>query len=155
MFRRCPMAYLAQRRQFSATVWSYSRARIRILACWCQHFRMEKSATVTNAWSVGSRFRSLGDEKDKLQMQISACQPCDLHGITNSLDLSPSRGISARNPAAARFETIAGIREQCSMCRPVASTSPRRRKKLPGWLFSLHPSEQSSPHVHAPSQTAW
>jgi hypothetical protein len=114
------MTYLAQRRQFSATVWSYSRARIRILACWCQHFRMEKSATVTNACSVGARFRSLGDEKDKLQMQISACQPCDLHGITNSLDLSPSRGISARDPAAARFETIAGIREQhvsVSNCR--------------------------------------
>lgn len=45
-------------------------------------------------------------------MQISACQPCDLHGTTNSLDISPSRGISARDPAAAQFETIASIQDQ-------------------------------------------
>lgn len=45
-------------------------------------------------------------------MQISACQPCDLHGTTNSLDLSPWRGISARDPAAARFETIASNQDQ-------------------------------------------
>jgi hypothetical protein len=45
-------------------------------------------------------------------MQISACQPCDLHGITNSLDLSTSHGISAHDPAAARFETIASIRKK-------------------------------------------
>jgi len=46
----------------------------------------QKIATIANAWSVGPRFRSLSDEKDKLQMQISACQPCDLHGTTDSLD---------------------------------------------------------------------
>jgi hypothetical protein len=71
-----------------------------------------KLAAVANAWSVGTKFRYLGDEKNKLHMQISACQLCDLHGITNSLDLSTSHGISARDPAAARFETIASIRKK-------------------------------------------
>jgi len=87
MFRRCPMTYLAQRGQFTATVWSYSRARSGAWPAGVSIFEWEKSATATNAWSVGARFRSLCDEKDKLHMQISACQPCDLHGTTNSLDI--------------------------------------------------------------------